>query len=297
MKRAKPLIVDLSIDFDFFVREKWIWDWGHGEDTTPGDDLHNNFLWQVRYQTNMVHMYTAMDPAKHADFQPTFMKLLGELALKKVMFVHGRTGEFGYADSHQHAFPFFQNTKGRTQAEREPPDMLINLDAHHDCWNGDPRDPNKVDCGNWLRRLTGTWGDKTKYLQVYPSWAEDIEKQGRVHVDLPLQVTKWNDWTGLEVPHRVRHVFLCRSAGWVPPHLDPVFVKFLSQLGTFMDMRRVTEYGDLMTRQYPTEEEYRTMYVHRVVERAAIMKITEEELVTQVRNLYGEDAVEWNSQS
>lgn len=280
MKRPKPKIVDLSIDFDFFVREEPLWDWGHGEDSK--EISYEQTVWSIRYSSSLLHIPRATAPERYADFQPRLLPLMTALAEKGVYMVYGKTGEFGYADSHKEAYPFFLRDKGRTVAERQPPDMLINIDAHHDCYNVN----DELDCGNWLAKLMGRWVQPTRYIQLFPKWKE--VEHPLAH--LPLTLQQFKDWPGtLDDPHRIRHIFICRSGARVPPHLDPMFTKFLNEVGEFAGPARSYMYGDLWMRKCPSPKKYNEAYKGIFQDRAALLNITLDDLIEKAVQQYGKD--------
>lgn len=202
--------IDLSIDFDFFVREDPMWDFGHSE------RMLHQMLWPIRYRTT--NLYPETDMERFADFLPRDTLL--ELSHKGLKFhdpARFQEGEarqmrqIGVADSHSRALEFFQDF--------EPADQLISLDAHHDLFN-----EQEVDCGNWLVHLMDQ-NTSMKTTVIYPGWKES-ELDGEPVRDARL--LRWEQWSG--EPAFIRHIFLCRSGAWVPPHHDPQFMELVAQL-------------------------------------------------------------------
>lgn len=201
------MIVDLSIDFDFFVREDPWWDWGH-------DERMHVFMeqaWKMRYRNGLVGLgpdvVKETDPATHADFLP--LKLPEQLMAKNMVLSSRRAVRV--ADSHVHAYEMLTASAQRGGK----PDVLLNIDAHHDVFSTGP-----LNCGNWLvhyaQRVPGV-----RMVQLYPEWKwrDNYDGPGKLPA---LELRSFKSFS-FPTPVVVRDIFLCRSGSWVPPHLDDQF--------------------------------------------------------------------------
>jgi len=206
MKRAL-----VSVDFDFFVREKVEWDWGHQETM-----LFLNPIWTFRYAST-INIRRETDPKKYADFEPT--EIVHRLWSKNL--VQGRRYRVATAESHLSILEF---CKG------EAFDLVINLDAHHDMYH-EPKD-GKPDCGNlWVPLYDAM--PKARHIHVYPKW------QNGDLVTPPVRPIEQTPWPDLKIGngYEVTRLFFCRSGCWVPPHLDPLFNSMVTQFGRGLAIR------------------------------------------------------------
>lgn len=195
--------VDLSIDFDFFIREEYIWDFGHSEDSG-----FTGISWMHRYDS--LNLWTETALRTYADFMP--YRMVQKLDEKNIRIPKG--AHVIVADSHRHAFEVFR---------RSPADVLVNIDAHHDCFTGGHR---PLDCGNWVMHLRGA-RKGLKVQQVYPKWKDTDAERAPLAVMAPdiyrTAAPNWDAWAGLPDVHEARTIFLCFSSAWVPPHHWPAF--------------------------------------------------------------------------
>lgn len=105
------LIADLSIDYDFFVRE--CESWGFDCDETP---YHREEAWRERYRA--IDLVRETEITRFADFTPD--RLIDALASKGIgLLPHRKNCRVGIADSHLHAFEFLR-------ASRSPADLVVN---------------------------------------------------------------------------------------------------------------------------------------------------------------------------
>lgn len=190
------LKIGISIDFDFFVREDDEWGFGHNEKDRTG-------IWTSRYLH--VDLHRECDPKKYADFKPE--DLLEKFKEKGILIPNDVP--LGIADSHLRALKWFEN---------DNLDLIINFDAHHDCWVIPMGGP---DCGSWLTALP------FDAICVYPKW-KDIS----IDPDPAKKNVKLLHWENFEMnePNIVTKIFLCRSGAWVPPHLDDLFGDLIHNL-------------------------------------------------------------------
>ncbi|MGW8180478.1 MAG: hypothetical protein ACWGQW_17215 [bacterium] len=222
----------LSIDFDYFVREESIWDWGHRE--AP---LFRDFLWQPRVQGflhNGVDLRKEMDPQAFAKPTPDqFWKALEERGLNI-----SRATRLIVADSHTWgAVVFGAWWPGKVPKNHR---TLLSFDAHHDLGYSqhnarDTVESQNIDCASWLLWVMHQW----KHLQariIYPPWRgleewkySEPSFKGFFYGDVRKRVNAsvWDD----DIPSgEVDQIYICRSGSWVPPWLDNQFIKFVREL-------------------------------------------------------------------
>jgi hypothetical protein len=219
--RPRPVIIDLSIDFDFFVREDLRWDWGHHEAAEDSENWWSLNAWMARYCTSSFNIFDETDPRKHADVPPTQKFFIVASQSKGLLFGNKANmwkRRLGIAESHVHAFRFFRESS-------TPADMVVNIDAHHDVYtNAD----ESLSCENWVSHLHQEW-PTTQFVQVYPKWV-DIDTQWddeyAATIAVPLQVSTWKNFVA-PFGAIVRDIFICRSGAWTPPHLDQQFIELV----------------------------------------------------------------------
>jgi hypothetical protein len=202
--------VDLSIDWDFFIREKPEWDFGHKESLLF---ILPNPVWLVRYAK--WDLVKETDIRKFADFHPS--EVLREFEKKGLKM---RGAELYVAESHVFIVEAFKR--------RCPGRVLINLDAHYDLYvpAGD-----YVTCENWGSYFL----DKDYYekmIFVLPRWKEGWEKsEFRRRASKTHKIICYPSWEDLpRGNYEVRRIFVCRSGAWCPPHHDEEFVELCLRL-------------------------------------------------------------------
>jgi len=240
----------ISVDFDFFIYEDPSWDWGHSDALAHIDDL----LWNARYQERDLHTETSI--LRHADFIPS--RLVMRLQRLGFDLSYRPDRLVGVADSHGYIIPFIAN--GRLKRASEPVvDLVVNIDAHHDCWTFNGR----VECDSWMTLLRHEW-PRTRFVHLYPQW-KSPELDGPAQRDATrlneasphnLDITTFAKWPGPRQPFDVTHVFVCRSSPWVPPHHDPDFLELVKSLAS---TGRAKELEKLTVREAPTVEEAAAM--------------------------------------
>lgn len=99
-------------------------------------------------------------------------------------------------------------------------------DAHHDSGYkptalDSVREQQQVTCENWMLAYY-EWGVR-KLVMRYPRWR--VEAFG-VEPDPAIPIDRQFD-DGSPVPVTFHRVFICRSAAWTPPWLDPKFHQFV----------------------------------------------------------------------
>lgn len=201
----------VSVDFDFFVRELPEWDWGHSENYSEGVQ---DTIWLARYAERDVKYHT--DPRLFADFLPKSLPM----ALMSKGFVAPKGMLITGCDSHLRILSII---KEHLPADLKP-DLLLNLDAHHDLFSEVTGEPN---CGNWWTQLYDQWPE-TRHVHIVPKWQDTLDWYGKPV--RPVEQMRWNDFK-IDIKAQVEVVllFICRSGAWVPPHLDHAFNEMLHQ--------------------------------------------------------------------
>jgi len=218
----------LSIDFDYFVRENPMWDFGHNEDQS----VFRHTAWIARYMST--NLYEECDPAKYADMMPKSMpselEHAGFLMKNARMFV---------ADSHKDAYKAIKKV-----GECE----IYHFDAHSDMY------PGMVDmnCGNWLLKLYES--GKCKVNWIYPKWMDEFGGPDN-KFNYNIDVKKFSE---LNAVRNVDLVFICRSSAWVPPHLDPQFVEMVYTFGQKIEKVKVIDKCEV--RPAPDKKQATEMY-------------------------------------
>lgn len=243
----------ISIDWDYFVRSLYEWDWGHQESPF----FMEGGMWEIRasgFLMQGLDLRPEMDPAKWATPKPwSFWDILSQLGYNWSMLddINDEeeldTSNFLVADSHAIAGPMFKQIADNLG----PPDIIINFDAHHDMGYGDKVRINRlvtsgqVTCDMWLRLLMSTYGEMRTNV-VFPDWrfeefSVESEWQALKKV-LPPGVakrTKIDSFTSKDgsvsdvvKPAEkidVEALFICRSSAWTPPWLDQQFIDFVEE--------------------------------------------------------------------
>lgn len=226
----------LSVDFDFFVREKPIWDWSHAESA-----IYQELLWPQRAAGFLARGYDLRDetdPEKHANPTPSkFWDVLERLGYLDL-------GDQTACVTNSHAFAAPHWWSGYYE---EDDYLLINFDAHHDLGYRTSHEQDKrwekgvSECGDWLYMLMRQ-NPRMKAKIIYPEWKglEELrhEKEipwkrygfleGRVEAGVFSE-----DFVRLPEDAIVDDVFICRSGAWVPPWLDESFERFCYRGGFY----------------------------------------------------------------
>lgn len=243
----------VSIDWDYFVRSLYAWDWGHQESPF----FMEGGMWEIRASGLLMQgldLRPEMDPTKWATPKPwNFWDILSQLGYNWLMLdeAEGHTdhANFVVADSHAVAGPAFRGAA----EDLGPPDIIINFDAHHDMGYGSKAQVNRmvssgqVSCDMWLRSLMSMYANMRTNV-VFPDWrfAEfSIESEWQaLKKVLPAGIAKrtrigsFTDESGavssVVKPARqidVEALFICRSSAWTPPWLDQQFIDFVEGVG------------------------------------------------------------------
>ena len=208
---AKPRnSVVLSVDFDFFVKEKDSYDWSHSE-SSP---MFLNEIWAIRAM-NLIN--SGIDPFKEVGVVGSPVDLPSDLEILGWKFK--KNVEVSIAESHASAYHLLKDSENLE---------IVNIDAHHDIFY---HQKAKLDCGNWIFHLAKE-GRVNKVTVVYPLWRKDedsdypsneamteMEKLG-VKVDVVYGISETYART-------VSKIFIARSGCWVPPWVDDDFFYFV----------------------------------------------------------------------
>jgi hypothetical protein len=223
----------VSVDYDFFVRENPLWDWGHSE-VNP---IFASVAWIARYSG--LDLYKETDIKKYADFQPENLAI----SLIDKGFSFQKHPKLVIADSHKELYRYLKRL-GKSR--------VYNFDAHHDLW----RDNKEVDCGNWLFRATEDGYVKGIYW-IAPSWSEEFNNGDEYWFNGNKGYSQYiNGHYYNKMPiykEDIDLLFICRSSAWVPPHLDKSFIKMIKQVQLFTNPLEMA--GGIIKRDYPTRAE------------------------------------------
>lgn len=186
----------LTIDFDAFVPEDPLWDFGHSD-----TEFMTDIIWMHRYQLrHLIHT---------TGYERMFWQYNSELAKRVKTPIR-------LSESHLHAW---------TVAEECGCSRVVSVDAHHDCWEA--RQADRVHCDNWLRVWLQTRGAGRNSVWYQPEWSWNMFNTDmlprRPMATLPGMLLT-ND------KEIVLHV--CRSGAWVAPWLDDDFVRFVVEAVT-----------------------------------------------------------------
>jgi len=213
----------VSVDFDYFVRELPIWDWGHQDENGKNAEIYTNVIWNVRYTTSRIDIIKETDLKKYADFEPLY--LLSKF--RKLGLKFNNTTRMMIAESHAQAYQFFKEMQSN---------VMIHIDAHHDMYD----DNDEITCGNWLANLTKVKQGMEIY-HVVPKWEQEWYSGIKTKDEM---FKKISSAIGNEIKQRavIKHlffedlpkfndvvegIFFCRSGSWTPPHLDQDFIDML----------------------------------------------------------------------
>ena len=210
----------LSIDYDFFIREDPLWDFGHSEGLNAGP--LGGAIWFSRYMA--LDLFEETDPDTYADFQP--IQIVEALRQKGFAFPEEKI-PVGVGDSHRHALEYLTRLG--------QPDVLINIDAHHDCY--EPRG-EEVECDTWLTEMIDKWG--VEVAQIYPGWKDQAWDPAPVR---PMSIHAWPEWVPAKEgsPLVVQGIYVSRSGTWVPPHHDPGFLDMVDRIRSIGTVEVVEE--------------------------------------------------------
>lgn len=210
----------LSIDWDYFVEENPMLDWGHQEVM-----LFLEEMWKIR------RIGIRLNPDKSISSEVKDLTKLvpfrgHESSITNLACLNSPHDVF-VAESHLTILQAIKETKNLE---------IINVDAHHDIHYGKPCCVNtdkEPDCGCWGSHLIHK-GQVKSWLQVYPEWRKKYPESYGQQKKYTLEHEVKFDAIYGTVPYKWRKVdmvFVCRSGCWVPPEYDIRFSFFCLRLG------------------------------------------------------------------
>lgn len=200
----------LSIDWDFFIdatmEQRCLLFPDGGNENLP--DYLREFIWDSRY--------------RHPDLKD--IKVSSEYNYFYHTCRKFSNGQAFVADSHKWMYYFVMNN---TEPDEEF--EVYNIDFHHDLYNFQTSG-GEVNCGNWATLLRRD-RPNMKYMWVkrLTSDVESAEKRifGVEMMNFQAFRTRFRFYN---MSLHFSYLFICRSAVWSPPHLDPEFVKAVKAL-------------------------------------------------------------------
>ena len=245
----------VSVDWDFFIRSLYAWDWGHQESPF----FIEGSMWEIRVSgllANGLDIRDEMDPERWSKPRPLdFWNVLTGLGYNFGMLDELQesselsTANFLVAESHAIAGPMFNQVAD----DIGPPEVILNFDAHHDMGYGDKVRVQRlvtrgeVTCDMWLRSLMSQdafHAAKTRAAIIYPNWrfdefpmSDEWESLRQVvprgvlgRTEIGVFEKRDGSATSIVAPGEkidVQALFICRSGAWSPPWLDDLFVRFV----------------------------------------------------------------------
>ena len=188
------MIHTISIDWDFFVPEDPMWDFGHRESR-----MFLNLMWKMRGADYLKKIKTT---GREKGFWAR---------LRKKIDIGSAT--VGVSESHAVLTP-----TALSECRR-----LILFDAHHDCFS--TQEEGFTCCGDWARQWLEC--DKNRRLTwVRPAWVDP-----RPPKDLAARIDVFDEdsFDGADMK-MASFIHICRSGCWTPPWLDGKFIKFVRQV-------------------------------------------------------------------
>ena len=199
----------LDIDFDFFVKETVFHDFVYQESR-----LFMEMLWDVRF------MAAYSNPCgEPVDLTKEF--ILDNEAMSEVLdFIKkcSCTESWAISDSHMFGYKYVED-----YARFSAFDGIVHIDRHSDF---DILEDD-VNAGNWLRYLKES---TSREIPIY--WIPQSKKDLYVDKKYVRKAMKIKNKTFLKSldPLKITHIYLCRSAAWVPPWLDTAYFEFQEKL-------------------------------------------------------------------
>jgi hypothetical protein len=208
----------LSIDWDYFVEEDPMLDWGHRE-----SQLFLEVIWSTRrtkHRFSKDGNSVVVEPVDLTKLVP----FRGSEAFLMALAFRWPVYQIAVAESH---LAILQDLENEDNIE------IINIDAHHDIFYGTPPEKREhVNCGDW-----GSWlitnGRIKSWRQVYPAW----RKMPHYGEEFPRKFARQNCRVSVEYGEpritwkNVDLVFLCRSGCWAPPEYDERFNRLCLAMG------------------------------------------------------------------
>lgn len=215
-----PKTVYLNIDWDFFVQEDPSWDWGHAEIA-----LFQDIMWPIRamsFAAQGLNLREEMSPNRSypapKDLSTFLIQTMGlKFAPNCSVIVqdsHGKAGQY-YVEQ----------------------DLVVNIDAHHDCGYHDRAvlqrrwAEGQLEAGSWLWDLL-VRHPSLEARVLYPAWKQWVDYEGtdfeatltnamreRLQFNVVDEDTDYSEYQGAIVTD----IFLARSGAWTPPWTDVQF--------------------------------------------------------------------------
>lgn len=216
----------LSIDWDYFVPIDPINLWNQGESKLL---MSNAWLARTSYLKKMTN----------GSYKPEDMlKLKASVKLPKF----SDPDWVGIGESHANAYNFIRDYTECKFSGIE--DVTIHhFDLHHDMWNTKLETSFDISAENWLRATVKWLARKCRVNIIWyiPEWLLNAGYTTELFnftdniIFNPKVITSVAVASQLKGKIDADMVYLCRSSGWTPPHLDKKFVelckKVLTQLG------------------------------------------------------------------
>ena len=219
----------LSVDWDFFVdansTQRILMFPDGGNENLP--DSLRNYIWDSRYANPELEKIKVTSDYKYLlNICKTFR------------------GEAIVADSHKWMYDFvIKNTEYNEEFE------VYNIDFHHDLYNFQTRF-EEVNCGNWATLLRRD-RPKMKYKWVKCDTSDVIAGGKKVDAEM-MTMTVFRLLFHGGIAEEFDYLFMCRSAMWSPPHLDPKFVRAVKAIKCYASL----ELGINKPRPYEIPHEF-----------------------------------------
>jgi len=245
----------LTVDWDFFfyspytakeIRHEgdiWLYDWGHKESPFC---MYQPIIWEHRASGFIRH------GRELPGLEPGWLGFWDR-------FQFNDGADFFVAESHLYA---------GTEQVLDGVTDVINFDAHHDLGY----DPNGNALTNHLRTGAITcdmWGVVPLiygafYTWIYPPWhagpGEDHVRVFECVEDMGYDLGVLEDDGSIEFAPFDR-LYVCRSAGWMPPWLDEQFDQFVEKAGIAINCNPENIGVDIPDREFDLERVKSQSYV------------------------------------
>ncbi len=193
----------LSIDWDYLIDVSFEDRLLYFPDGNDYKMFLNNMIWSS--------MYASSNGSKINDMGI----MVGEYGyLKKLLSKVNSKVPMGVDDSHMMIVPFLENVLGNDKIN------IYNIDFHGDVFS-DAKSIGDVNCGNWLSYLVSKgMVKKSVWVRSKDSDIGDSESK----IDVITEDIKVLDKVKFDA------IFICKSSGWSPPHLDDYFIRLVLPL-------------------------------------------------------------------
>lgn len=234
-------ITVLDIDFDAFIREPPVLDWGHSE-----MGLFQDIVWHPRAMGWASNPHFNLGEILTPPNGPHLEGFWDRMARAGWQFTGKTWGIAG--DSHA--------TVGVQLLDRlldgsDAPITIYHVDAHHDLGYSDIQvgrllETEQFSCDSWLYLLPHHLeGCVEKIVVVYPEWRREPCPVSKMRIDegyeellqrraedlwqigCELEIVYWND---LVIPEdHIDGITMAQSSAWVPPWFDAQFEQWVEQ--------------------------------------------------------------------